>query len=134
MLELTRSILLYLLPHAEFTASQNVTVLVHFGSGTDPASVVAADPIAASYTNMCRSETYSPLTIYTNTIVQGPSTAARINIGGDDSQTFACVVASSLTTRTCTYVGAYRGTAQTLISPMESRYFQVVGSHSDGRP
>ena len=116
VLKLTRWILLYLLARIEFATSQNITVFVHF-EGTNPASVLAADPNAATYlattTNICRSGPCSPLTIYTNLYVQGPSTLALTNYGDGNSETYACVVTSSIMTGTCTYEGTYRGTIQT---------------------
>jgi hypothetical protein len=110
VLKLTRWILLYLLAQIEFAASQNITVLVHFGSGDALASVIAAHEIAAtyvaSYTNECRSGPCSPLTIYTDIMVQGPSTAVRTNVGDPSAnQTFQCNVIS-LTTGTCTYISS----------------------------
>jgi hypothetical protein len=128
VLKLSRWILLYLLAHIELATSQNITVLVHFGSGNTPASVVAADNVAAtyaaSYTNMCRSGPCSPLTIYTNIMVEGPSTAARTNIGDPSAnQTFECNVISS-TTGTCTYIGTFHGTVNEYTTPFDpSSYF-----------
>jgi hypothetical protein len=126
VLKLTRWVYLYLLAHIEFAASQNITVLVHFGSGDVPASVVAADEIAAtyvaSYTNECRSGPCSPLTIYTNIMVQGPSTAVRANVGDPSAnQTFQCNVISS-TTGTCTYIGTYKGTVNEYTTTFGSPY------------
>ena len=128
-LGLTHWVLVYLLAYIQFTAGQNVTVLVHFGSGNAPASVVAADPSAttylATYTNMCRSGPCSPLTIYTNIMIQGLSTAVRTNIGDPSAnQTFACAVTSSLTTGTCTYTGTFRGTVSSFTTPMGPIYFE----------
>jgi hypothetical protein len=126
VLKLTRWILLCLLAQIEFAASQNITVLVHFGSGDVPASVVAADEIAAtyvaSYTNECRSGPCSPLTIYTDIMVQGPSTAVRTNFGDPSgNQTFQCNVISS-TTGTCTYIGTYRGAVSEYTTTFGSPY------------
>jgi hypothetical protein len=126
VLRLTRWVLLYLLAHIEFVDSQNITVLVHFGSGDVPASVVAADEIAttyvASYTNECRSGPCSPLTIYTDIMVQGPSTAVRTNVGdASANQTFQCNVISS-TTGTCTYIGTYRGAVSEYTTTFGSPY------------
>lgn len=116
VLIITQWILLHLLAHIKFTASQNLTVLVHFGYGPDPASVLAADSNGATYwvtyTNICRSGPCSPLTIITNIIVQGQSTAGLTHYAGDEDVTFACVVTSSLSTGSCTYAGTYRGSVQ----------------------
>jgi len=129
VLTLTRWALLSLLFYIEFTVGQNLTVLVHFGSGPDLASVVAADADAVTYsathTNMCRSGPCSPLTIYTNIMIQGESTAVRTNMGGTASQTIACAVTSSLMTGTCTYVGSVSLTDfDTSIGPMSSQFFR----------
>jgi hypothetical protein len=126
VLRLTRWVFLYLLAHIQFVDSQNITVLVHFGSGDVPASVVAADEIAAtyvaSYTNECRSGPCSPLTIYTDIMVQGPSTAVRTNVGDPSAnQTFQCNVISS-TTGTCTYIGTYRGAVSEYTTTFGSPY------------
>jgi hypothetical protein len=99
---------------------------VHFGSGDAPASVVTADEIAAtyiaSYTNECRSGPCSPLTIYTDIMVQGPSTAVRTNVGDPSAnQTFQCNVISS-TTGTCTYIGTYRGAVSEYTTTFGSEY------------
>jgi hypothetical protein len=126
VLKPTRWILLYLLAHIEFVTSQNIIVLVYFSSGDTPASVVAADDnaatYAASYTNMCRSGPCSQLTICTSIMVEGPSTAARTNIGDPSTnQTFECNDISS-TTGTCTYIGTFRGTVNEYTTPFASPY------------
>ena len=40
---------LFLFAHVKIVTSRNITVLVHFGSGDVPASVLAADDIATTY-------------------------------------------------------------------------------------
>lgn len=125
-LKLIQCVLLSLLAYIGYATGQNITVLVHFGSGDTPASVVAADDTAvtyaASYTNMCRSGPCSPLTIYTNIMVEGPSTAARTNIGDPSAnQTLKCNIISS-TTGTCTYIDTFRGTVDEYTTPFASPY------------
>jgi len=134
VLKLTRWILFSVLLHISFTASQSSTieVLVHFGSGPDLASVVAADSDAVTYfathTNICRSGPCSPLTIYTNIMINGPSTAARTNIGGTASQTIECNITSSLMTGTCMYVGSVSiSNIASSAFPMSSDFFWWEG-------
>ena len=78
-LRLAQWLPLCLLVHINLVMSQNITMLVHFGSGPAPASVVSSDSIAttylATYTNRCHSGQCSQLTTYTNVMVQAQSTA-----------------------------------------------------------
>jgi hypothetical protein len=115
------------LAFAKFSTSQTTGVTIIFGDLAE-ASVVAANPIATTYeynyTVSCRSHPCSPLTVGTNIIVAGPSTAAQINFEGTVSESFECDVTTSLTTGTCDYYLTKLGTTVSSVYPMSSDYLQ----------
>lgn len=124
-LKLIQWVLLCLLADIEFTACQNLTILAYFGNIGAAASVVAADPSAATYLatytiNTCRPLPCLEPIFYTDIIVQGPSTAALTQLGGDENATIACVVTTALMTATCTFQQTYRSSVQTLVTTSAS--------------